>query len=219
MHSPIKNQQAIWNGLGEYFLMEIARLMSHTSTTTTVLTATSFMVACAHLKVRASLVRLPTPLSMPPTSAEGTSSTFANLTMLAMRGWENLKENECLFNPKTAESVSVYCLLGWFKKTIVFIFYMMFYMMFFMMSSCSSRFSVKKWKISYVTCLRQSQWKKLQFSWTCFFGYWKWGGSQKKPPCLRKYSMDQNHDIFSDKRHLNSMAGPLATRFRAIICL
>merc|ERR1719230_216986 len=33
------------------------------------------MVACAHLKVRASLVRLPTPLSMPPTSAEGTSST------------------------------------------------------------------------------------------------------------------------------------------------
>merc|ERR1719245_464088 len=48
------------------------------------------MVACAHLKVRASLVRLPTPLSMPPTSAEGTSSTFANLTILAMRGWENL---------------------------------------------------------------------------------------------------------------------------------
>ena len=152
--------------------MEIARLMSHTSTTTTVLTATSFMVACAHLKVRASLVRLPTPLSMPPTSAEGTSSTFANLTMLAMRGWENLKENEYLFSPKT-ESVNIYGLLGWFKKTIVFIFYMMFYMtfymMFFMMSSCSSRFSVTKWKITYVTCLRQSQWKKLQFSWTCFF--------------------------------------------------
>ena len=206
--------------------MEIARLMSHTSTTTTVLTATSFMVACAHLKVRASLVRLPTPLSMPPTSAEGTSSTFANLTILAMRGWENLKEDEYLCN--------VYCLLGWFKKTIVFIFYMMFYMtfymMFFMMSSCSSRFSVTKWKITYVTCLRQSQWKKLQFSWVDgwiylwvyehdFFGYWKWGGSQKKPPCLRKYSMDQNHDIFSDKRYLNSMAGPLATRFRAIVCL
>ena len=29
----------------------------------------------AHLKVRASLVRLPTPFSIPPTSAEGTSST------------------------------------------------------------------------------------------------------------------------------------------------
>ena len=202
--------------------MEIARLMSHTSTTTTVLTATSFMVACAHLKVRASLVRLPTPLSMPPTSAEGTSSTFANLTMLAMRGWENLKENEYLFNPKT-ESFNVYCLLGWFKKTIVFIFYMMFYMtfdmMFLMMSSILPDFRLKNEKIGYVTCSRQSQWKKLQFSWTCFFGYWKWGGSQKKPPCLRNYNMDQNYDIFNDKRYLNSMAGPLATRFRAIVCL
>merc|ERR1719341_1319556 len=54
MHSPTKNQQAI-------------------STTTTVLTATSFMVAWAHLKVSASLVRLPTPFSIPPTSAEGPS--------------------------------------------------------------------------------------------------------------------------------------------------
>ena len=85
MHSPMKNQQAI-------------------SVTTTAFTATSFMEAYgrrgdfsdiwykrsyskqaalqgklstwAHLKVRASLVRLPTPLTMPPTSAEGTSSTL-----------------------------------------------------------------------------------------------------------------------------------------------
>merc|ERR1712098_316092 len=49
------------------------------SVTTTVLTATSFIDACAHLNVKASLVRPPTPLTAPTRSPGpgGVSSTLA----------------------------------------------------------------------------------------------------------------------------------------------
>merc|ERR1719429_68481 len=78
MHSPMKNQQAI-------------------SVTTTAFTATSFMDAWAHLKVRASLVRLPTPLTMPPTSAEGTSSTLARAANLVTSLRTNLSQARAAF--------------------------------------------------------------------------------------------------------------------------
>ena len=160
MHSPIKNQQAIWNGFMWIFPdgncpAYVTYLNNYDSVDSHILHG------CLRPLEGESVLGEVADALEHAAHVGGGHQLHLRQPHHVGNAWLREPEGKWMSFQSKNWKFNVYCLLGWFKNTIVFIFYMMFYMtfymMFFMMSSCSSRFSVTKWKITYVTCLRQSQ--------------------------------------------------------------